>query len=157
MTEEEKIEWCLTAAPIKARNIARQLKSYNDAMKPGVVNDVKLMLNKQYELVNIYRAVFNSDTYNEFKEKFDVLNLFFLVYAKEAFASNQLVRYDYLWKWSAKELETLLNVSVIVSQLCSYETRSKRLKQLNLTLGLSSEKTIVSESARNNIIKYYNK
>ena len=156
-SEEEKVEWCLTMAPKPLRTIAQQLKSYNDAMKPGVPFDQSRQLAKQYELVNIYRSTFKATSYNEFKSKFDVLNLFFVVYAKEAFASNRLCRFDNLWKWSAKELETLLNVSEVVSQLCVYANRKEGIKKLNLEMALDSQKTIVSEDTRNNIIKYYSK
>lgn len=152
---EDKIKWCLTEAPNVVRSLANQLLSYNDTMKPSAIYNEQAMVNKQYELVSIYRSIFNVLEYKDFKVKFDVLNLFFAYYKDEAFAAQRLCRFDYLWKWSEVELTTLLHVSEVVSQLCIYAERVKRLKQLNLDMALDSTKTIVTEEARNNIIRYY--
>ena len=152
---EDKIRWCLTEAPNSVRTLANQLFAYNEAMKPSAIYNEQLMVNKQYELVSIYRAIFNVVEYRDFKVKFDVLNLFFAYYKDEGFAAQRLSRFDYLWKWSDTELTTLLHVSEIVSQLCLYTERVKRLKQLNLDMALDSTKTIVTEEARNNVIRYY--
>lgn len=156
-TVAEKVEWCLTEAPTKLRNIAKQLVSYNEAMKPGVVQDEQKMVGKQYELVNIYRTVLNNKSYNEFKASFDLLNLFFLHFKDESLSGYRVFRFDYLWKWSDKELNTLLNLSQAILLLANYETRSQNIKKINLEAALNSETTIVDEEARNNIISYYNK
>lgn len=152
---EEKIRWCLTEAPTSIKTLANQLFSYNEAMKPTAVYNEQMMVNKQYELVSIYRSIFNVIEYKDFKVKFDVLNLFFAHFKDEGFAGQRLSRFDYLWKWSDVELTTLLHVSEVVSQLCLYAERVKRLKQLNLDMALDSVKTIVTEEARSNIIRYY--
>lgn len=154
---EDKIIWCLTDAPSIVKNIAIQLESYNMAMRPSAPHDESTMVNKQYDLVSIFRNIFNTTEYKDFKIKFDVLNLFFVHYRQEAFASQRLVRFDYLWKWSDVELTTLQNMARIVTQLCVYPERAKGLKQINFDLALDSTKTIVSEAARNNILKYYGK
>lgn len=152
---EDKIRWCLTEAPNSIKSLANQLFAYNEAMKPSAIYNEQLMVNKQYELVSIYRSIFNIAEYRDFKVKFDVLNLFFAYYKDEGFAAQRLSRFDYLWKWSDVELNTLLHVSEVVSQLCLYAERVKRLKQLNLDMALDSTKTIVTEEARNNVIRYY--
>ena len=152
---EDKIRWCLTEAPNSIKSLANQLFAYNEAMKPSAIYNEQLMVNKQYELVSIYRSIFNIAEYRDFKVKFDVLNLFFAHYKDEGFAAQRLSRFDYLWKWSDVELNTLLHVSEVVSQLCLYAERVKRLKQLNLDMALDSTKTIVTEEARNNVIRYY--
>jgi hypothetical protein len=152
---EDKIKWCLTEAPTYIKSLANQLTSYNETMKPAAIYDEQKMLMKQYELVSIYRSIFNVIEYKDFKVRFDVLNLFFAYYKDEAFAAQRLARFDYIWKWSSVELTTLLHVSEVVSQLCLYSERTKRLKQLNLDMALDSTTTIVTEEARNNIIRYY--
>ncbi len=152
---EDKIRWCLTEAPSFIKSLANQLFAYNETMKPKAPYNEQMMLNKQYELVSIYRSIFNVVEYKDFKVKFDVLNLFFAHFKDEGFAAQRLSRFDYLWKWSDVELTTLLHVSEVVSQLCLYAERVKRLKQLNLDMALDSTKTIVTEEARNNIIRYY--
>ena len=152
---EDKIRWCLTEAPSFIKSLSNQLFAYNETMKPKAPYNEQMMLNKQYELVSIYRSIFNVVEYKDFKVKFDVLNLFFAHFKDEGFAGQRLSRFDYLWKWSDVELTTLLHVSEVVSQLCLYAERVKRLKQLNLDMALDSTKTIVTEEARNNIIRYY--
>lgn len=152
---EDKIKWCLTEAPIAIKQIAARLESYNSTMDPKLPVDEKRMVSKQYEMVNIYRAVLKSNSYNEFKTKFDVLNLFFNYYAKGSMGSRYLSRFDYLWTWSDKELATLLNFSEVVSLLCNNKDRSKKLKQINLEMAMDSVKTIIDEEARNNVIRYY--
>jgi len=152
---EDKISWCLADAPVDLKNIAMQLEGYHNVMKPGIPIDENKMVRKQYELVNIYRGIFNTESYAEFKSKFDVLNLFFVFYAKSSMAPQRLSRFDYLWKWSDPELHTLLNVSEIVATLAYFPTRANNLKKVNLQYALSSTETIVTEDARNHIVRYY--
>jgi len=151
----KKVEWCLTEATGKVRVIANTLESYNKVMKPGVPVDEKKMVRKQYELVNLYRDVFSVEDYGTFKELFNVINLFFNHYAKESLGEHYLYRFDYLWQWDQTELTTLLNVNEVISQLANYESREVRLKQLNLEYALNPDETIISNIARDNIIRYY--
>ena len=154
-TVADKVEYCLTVATGKVRMIANILESYNNAMKPGALHDEKLMVRKQYELVNLYRDVFSNEDYGTFKQYFDVINLFFNHYATEAFGEHYLYRFDYLWEWDDVELTTLLNVNEVISQLANYENRTVRLKQLNLEYALNPDETIITNGARDNIIRYY--
>ena len=151
----EKVEYCLTVATGKTRSIANVLQSYNDAMKPGVVLNEQLMVGKQYELLNLYRGIFSNEDYGTFKAQFDIVNLFFNHYVKEAFGAHYLFRFDYLWKWDAVELTTLLNVNEVICQLANYENRPIKLKQINLEYALNPSETIISGDARDNIIRYY--
>ncbi len=149
------VEWYLTEAPQRLKSIANQIESYIAVMKKGVPFDENKMVRKQYEMVNIFRTVIEADSYNEFKVKFDLLNTFFMKHKDDALSGLQLSRFDYLWQWSSNELNTLLYMGEVVSQLCDKTTRAKKIKQLNLEMALDGNTTIVSEDSRNNIIRYY--
>jgi len=151
----DKVKYCLTEATGKIRVTANILESYNKAMKPGAVQNEQLMVGKQYELLNLYRTIFSIEDFGAFKQQFDIVNLFFNHYAKESMGEHYLSRFDYLWKWDQEELTTLLNVNEVISQLANYETRQQRIKQLNLEYALNPDETIVSDIARDNVIRYY--
>jgi len=151
----DKVKYCLTEATGKVRVTANILESYNKVMKPGAVQNEQLMVGKQYELLNLYRTIFSIEDFGAFKQQFDIVNLFFNHYAKESMGGHYLSRFDYLWKWDQEELTTLLNVNEVISQLANYETRQQRIKQLNLEYALNPDETIVSDIARDNVIRYY--
>lgn len=144
------------SSPVIVKNFIARLEDYNTTMKPGVAFDQEKMLNAQYELVNIIRATLNKVTYVEFKTYFDIINKFFHGYSDEAFGGALVFRFDHLWKHTEKELNTLLNLATVLTTLSNPITRKENLAKISFDIALDQQKTIVSEEAKNFIIRYYN-
>ena len=151
----EKLNKIAKGAMLKFGTIASKLLGYNEHMykNPGLTPATGV--GKQYDLLNTLKAVLNTEDYNDFKVKFDIVNMAFRDLKKEAYNETHLYRYDQQWKWSKKDLVTLQHLLMLLIELSNGKTRAENKKKLDLNLALSKDEVNLSDTAISNIKKYY--
>jgi len=137
------------------KNLVAKLVAYNEKMKTGII-DEKSGAAKQYDLFHTIKSVVETDEYDLFKTKFDILNLMFMVKKDEAFNKYAIFRFDTKWTWSKKDLAALQNLSIVISELANLATRKANLKKIDISKALDRNVINLSQKGIDNIQKYYN-
>lgn len=135
------------------------LVSYNKSMSPNAeetLSDEKGAA-KNYNLYIQIKDCVSKTDYKEFKTEFDIINMVYLNYAKDAFDEFALFRYDQAWasKWGNTSLTTFQNLNTVICSLCDIKTRAANLASISLDKSLDTTVLELDEIAVNNIKKYY--
>lgn len=136
------------------------LIAYNTAMNPNdednVITDEKGAA-RNYNLYIQMKDAIETEDYLVFKSKFDMINMVYVAYAKEAFEEFTLFKYDQAWasKWGELSLTTFQNLNTVICTLCNIKTRAASIDSISLDKSLDLTKIELSEIGVNNIKKYY--
>lgn len=136
------------------------LIAYNKAMNPNdeenVITDEKGAARNYNLYIQIKDAVETED-YLVFKSKFDMINMAYTAFEKEAFNEFALFKYDQSWasKWGELSLTTFQNLNTVICTLCNIKTRAASIDAISLDKSLDITKIELSEIGINNIKKYY--
>ena len=133
--------------------------TYNTTMDPNLeesLSDEKGAA-KSYNLYILIKDALEQEDYAAFKVKFDIINMIFTNYSATAFDEFALFRYDQAWmnKWGETSLTTFQNLCTLICTLCDIKTRAANLDSIDLDSALDSKKIELTETAINNIRKYY--
>jgi len=155
LSGKEKIRKIASTGMTGFAAIASKIIGYDQIMNPKTPVTEVAGVAKQYDLLNTLKSVINTEDYKQFKVKFDIINLGFRVYSKDAFDEFMLFRFDQKWKWSKKDLTTSQHLSSLISQLCDLSTRANNLKKIDIDRALDASAISLSETGINNVKKYY--
>lgn len=153
---KEKLEEIGKFAKGELGMLANGLISYGYSMSKerGIV-DAKVGVSNNYSLYTLMKSVIDTKDYNDFKVKFDIINLAFLAYKDDAFDDTRLVRFDTQWTWGNVSLTTYIFLVRAVYELANIETREKLKKTIDPKRLFDDKMTAFSAEARNNIKRYY--
>ena len=154
-TGKQKIQKIFDEGQVGFSSIASKIIGYDQIMNPKTPVTELAGVAKQYDLLNTLKSVINTEDYKQFKVKFDIINLGFRAYNKDAFDEFMLFRFDQKWKWSKKDLTTFQHLSSIISQLCDLTTRANNLKKIDINRALDASEITLSETGISNLKKYY--
>lgn len=136
--------------------LAKNLKSYQDKMGSSVALPKGTVgAANNYNLYMALINIANTPIYTEFKLKFDIANLCFLAYADDAFSEFKLFRYSIDWKFGKDKYVTYRSLAMLIAMLCNKATRQDALKKIVLSKVLKLEGTKFTETAIQNIKRYY--
>lgn len=156
MFEEEKLEHIGKYAVPSIAMLSEFLNTFKNTLDPKAVQqEAKTIVGKHFDLFNQISRVVSEENYEIFKVKFDIINMYFRVFATGAFNDVALHRFGNLWKWGETKLRAFENFVIAISSLNNIETRKVALKKLDLNKVLDKEATGLSETAIANIKKYY--
>lgn len=156
LTDTERINILITGTDKTVVPLAKALQDYATKMSSkSPVRPAKQMVADNYALYNRLLAVVSNADYAVFNTLFDIVNLFFRVYAKDAFDIYKLTRFDMEWTWGDKELRTYNYLVTIITKLLDHSTRTKVIKTISLRVALNRETTKFTTIATNNIKRYY--
>lgn len=135
------------------------LINYNTDMDPNAestLSDEKGAA-KNYNLYIQLKDAVETEDYLSFKVKFDIINMAYTVFSKQAFDEFALFRYDQAWssKWGEESLTTFQNLNTVICTLCNIKTRAASLSGLDLDKALDHTVLEITELGINNIKKYY--
>lgn len=136
------------------------LIAYNKAMNP---NDEENVITEEkgaarnYNLYIQIKDAIETEDYLVFKSKFDMINMAYTAFEKEAFNEFALFKYDQSWasKWGELSLTTFQNLNTVICTLCNIKTRAASIDAISLDKSLDITKIELSEIGINNIKKYY--
>lgn len=137
------------------KSLVNKLLSYNNKMFGTMAIKPKDGAAANYDLFNLIKQVVSDNDFNTFKIKFNIINLMFLGYDKEAFSEQKLHRFDYEWKWGKESLTTYQHLITMISMLANKSTREQHISKGILNRALNKDVIGLSETAIQNIIKYY--
>ena len=133
--------------------LVAQLKNYNNKHKHEL-KPTEYAVGAQSLLSLILQTV-NTVDQDDFKVKFDIINLFFKTHKHEAFAEAMLLRGLNHWKGNGKQLKAYKNLVTVIGLLCNLATRKEDLKRIDIDAALNAEKTGLKPVAIDNIKRYY--
>jgi len=134
--------------------VASKLIDYNTELNPAQpARDTKFLANKNYDLYNTIKSVIETPDYATFKLRFDIVNLAFKAFGKEAFNEYLLRRGVESWTWGTKSFNTYTSIVSAVAILCDLSTRSKNVSKIDFKKLLND--STINELGRENIKKYY--
>ncbi len=136
--------------------LALNLKSYQDKM--GKSSPVPTGLDgaaNNYNLYNILISIANTPIYTDFKLKFDIVNLCFLAYSDDAYSEFKLFRYSLEWKYGKDKYLTYRSLAILICMLCNKSTRAEALKKIVISKALTLDGTKFTETAIQNVKRYY--
>lgn len=136
--------------------LALNLKSYQDKM--GKSSPVPTGLDgaaNNYNLYNVLISIANTPIYTDFKLKFDIANLCFLAYSDDAYSEFKLFRYSLEWKYGKDKYLTYRSLAILICMLCNKATRAEALKKIVLSKALTLDGTKFTETAIQNVKRYY--
>lgn len=136
-----------------------RLVQYNKVMSPTSETEItdEKGATRNYNLYIQIKDTISKEDYSVFKAEFDIINMVFVNFAKDAFDEFALFRYDQAWaaKWGNDSLTTFQNLCTVICSLCNIKTRASNLDSINLDKALDITENDISEIALNNIKKYY--
>lgn len=143
----------------KFGTFVNNLVSYNSSMSPNADEPLSEEKGaaKNYNLYIQIKDCISKTDYKEFKTEFDIINMVYLNYGKDAFDEFALFRYDQAWasKWGNTSLTTFQNLNTVICSLCDIKTRAANLASISLDKSLDTTLLELDEVAVNNIKKYY--
>lgn len=153
---ESKMTVLKTNGITAVKSLVSKLESYQIAMSPKspVVNPVQGAA-KNFDLLSTIKSAAGETDYQVFKAKFDIINAFFREYSEDAYSEWLLHRYDLEWSWGKESLTAYQFLATAISLLCFKASREEQLSKINLDRALDKELTNLSETAVENIKKYY--
>lgn len=140
----------------KYANLAKSLKQYQEQMSEHAVLPTRedgAAIN--YNLYAKLISVCEESVYSEFKIKFDIVNLVFLLYKNDAYSEFKLFRFSNDWKYGTEKYKTYRAICIIICILCDFKTRAEELRKISFTGTLTQEGTKFTETSINNIRRYY--
>lgn len=156
---KDKLEVIISRGPVEQRSLASKLEDYRNKMSTnisGIVDPVK-GAGYNYDLLNTLLEVVNFTDAERFKLNFDLVNYFFLSYAKEgeAFHWVAIQRFDYEWTYGDVALTTYQNLVHVISSLADLSTRDQNISGIDFDLAFDKTKTLIKDKAKDNIVGYY--
>jgi len=152
----ETLNIILAKGAFEYRALAAKLLSYaNDMSKSAPMTDPKTAVGKNYDLFIALRAVINTQNYQIFKIKMDIVNLVFKEFKSDAYADEMLSRFTTDWRWDSDSLEAYLNIAILIAALCDITTRQQSLKTISIQLFASRTTGLISPDGVANLEKYY--
>lgn len=136
--------------------LALNLKSYQDKM--GKSSPVPTGLDgaaNNYNLYNVLISIANTPIYTDFKLKFDIVNLCFLAYSDDAYSEFKLFRFSLEWKYGKDKYLTYRSLAILICMLCNKATRADALKKIVISKALTLDGTKFTETAIQNVKRYY--
>lgn len=137
------------------KSLVNKLLSYNNKMFGTMAVKPKDGAAANYDLFNLIKQVVSDSDFDTFKIKFNIINLMFLGYDKEAFSEQKLHRFDYEWKWGKESLTTYQHLITMIAMLANKSTREQHISKGILNRALNKDVIGLNETAIQNIIKYY--
>ena len=133
--------------------IAAKIISYDEVMSANNGLNPKTAVNKQYDLLEVMRGVIETANYDDFKTKFDIINIGFINYKDGSFSHRKLYRFSEEWSIGERKLETFHNLIMLISTLADLNTRGENVKKLDIKKVLDNIE--LSETGIENLKKYY--
>lgn len=156
MSFEEKMTKLKTEGIIAVKSLVTKLEGYQEVMSPKATAVAPSQgAAKNFDLLSTIKSVANTEDYAEFRAKFDIVNAFFREYKDDAYSEWLLHRFDIEWVWGKESLTAFQFLATVISMLCSKATREEQLTKVNLDNALDKELTNLSDTAVDNIKKYY--
>ena len=156
MSFEEKMTKLKTEGITAVKSLVTKLEGYQEVMSPKATSVAPTQgAAKNFDLLSTIKSVANTEDYAEFKAKFDIVNAFFREYKDDAYSEWLLHRFDIEWAWGKESLTAFQFLATVISMLCSKATREEQLTKVNLDNALDKELTNLSDTAVENIKKYY--
>ena len=156
LTGIEKLETIAKGAVTKYAIIASKMLGYNETMFNNPKLNIATGVAKQYDLLNTIKSIVNTEDYNDFKMKYDIMNTAFRDLKDQAFADRYVYRYEQEWKWGKKDLKTLQHMLLLLLDLSDGRTRAQNKKRIDFNAVLSKDEITLGDKAIENIKKYYN-
>lgn len=156
LTFVEKITEIASFATGEISGIANQLLSYatNMAKARGIV-DPQTGVGHNYSLYMLLKSVVDTKDYNEFKVKFDIVNLAFMAFKDDAYDDVRLVRFDANWLWGNVSLTTYIFLVRAIYELANIEDRARNKKTIDINRLFDTNVTSFTAEAKENVIRYY--
>lgn len=138
--------------------ITSQFISYEAVMgKDAPLVDPKRGVGRNYSIYVQIVATAELEDYELFRKEFDVINNLFLAYADSSLSDDRALRFSEIWPsvGTSKELNTYNQLVLLISTLADNTKRKDNLTKIDINKALSKETTVLTDTAVNNIKKYY--
>ncbi len=156
LSVDEKFATILADGPLEFKTLISKLIAYNADMGRGTpMLPEKICAGRNYDLYTTLVGVVNTDMYMLFRVKFDIINMAFNHYSKDAFHEVRLHRFDNLWTQGAERLKTYQALVTSIALLADKAARKDNIKKINFKHAFSKNKTVLGDKAISNLIKYY--
>ena len=111
--------------------LAKKLIDYEEKMGNNVKDiDVKIGASNNVSLYNTINKVIHTAGGLEFNQKFQIVNIAFLVFKDSAYSIFKLNRFDFQWQYGQTNLQTYRNLVMLITELADISTRQERVKRI---------------------------
>ena len=112
--------------------LAKKLIEYEEKMGTNAGDiDVRVGASNNVSLYNTINRVINTVGGLEFNQKFQIVNIAFLVFKDSAYSVFKLNRFDYQWTYGQDNLQTFRNLIMLISELADITTRQEKVRQIS--------------------------
>jgi len=153
---EEKLRIIHTQAVPQYSTLVGKVLGYTETMDGSVYIETNIGASKNFDLYNTIKNVLKEADYNEFKLKFDIINLMFREHGKGALSDQALNRFVEGWKWSDSSLRGYQTLIIVITALCDISKRENEKKLINFdNIEEGFKGSDIKSQLVDNLKKYY--